>query len=153
MIIKEISREDLNEFFMNDPKLCYIGLSDNSMATLYHHGHVELPSLCVIYGIYREDELVCCVRSDPWSEIATCLHIYISTKLHGTDTSKEIQKLVAGHIKDNTVYTKIIICTPSPCLNVIGAANTFGLKLEGRITNCVIWRQKPADMLIFGLDL
>ncbi len=151
--IKEIQLNDFNEFLIADPKLCYLGLCDQALDYLYHKKTVLLPEGSKLYGIYIEDILGCVIQSDFWSSICTIFHMYVSTTLQHTGLTRKIQALMRDHIRDNTSYRKALLYIPSPCEHVIMTAKAFGLKYEGTITNCMEWRQKTVDLVIYGLEL
>jgi|ERR1700679_2817861 len=153
IVIKQIKLSDFNEFLIADPKLCYLGLCDQSLDYLYHKKTVIIPETSVLYGIYIDDTLSCVIQSDFWSNICTIFHMYVSTNMQHTGLTRKIQALMRDYIKDNTKYRKALLYIPSVCEHVIITAKAFGLKYEGTITNCMEWRQNIVDLVIYGLEL
>ena len=151
--IKVITLEQLNKFFKGDPALCYLGLSDQSLDHLYHNDTVVIDSSAVLYGVYIDNILSCCVQSDYWSDICTILHMYVPTKRQRQGVFRKVQELLQAYLKEHTGYRKALIYIPSACEHVIATAQAFGLKHEGTITSCMTWRQKTVDLVIYGLEL
>lgn len=151
--VKKIDAVEFNDFFKRDPALCYKGLSDQAMDYLYHTGAIVQSPTSSYYGVYETDELICCVQSDYWSDICTNIHMYVPTKLQHKGTIRRAKDAMIDYLKNNTSYIKAILMVPSVCDHVIITAIAFGLEYEGTIKKCIIWREQPTDMVIYGLDL
>lgn len=151
--IKTITIDQFNQFFKDDPALCYLGLSDQSLDYLYHNGTVIVPPDAIIYGVYIDNALSCCVQSDFWSDICTILHMYVPTTRQRKGVFRQVQELMQAYLKEHTNYRKALIYIPSACEHVIATAQAFGLRHEATITNCMTWRQKVVDLVIYGLEL
>lgn len=151
--IKEINLSEVNEFLLNDAKLCYQGLSDVAMDYLYHTGSILLESTSKVYGTFKNNILIAYVQVDWWSDICANVHFYLSTHLQHTGEIRKIVKNMRQYVKENTKYTKVITQVPGPCEHVKVAVKAYGMKLEGIITKSIVWRQEPVDLEIYGMDL
>ena len=152
LTISPIPLKTFNLFFNNNLRLCYLGLSDQSLDYLYHRGTVIVPPSSKLYGIYNEkNELISCFQSDYWSEIATSLHVYIPKK--NIFQIYNIKNKIIDYLSMNTNYRKVLFFIPSSCDHVISVMDKFKFKLEGRLINSMIWRQTAVDMLIYGLNI
>lgn len=153
LILKEVDTETAFKFFISDPKLSYIGLPDNDLAVLYHEGVYRITSDSCLCGIFEEDELVCILRWELFTDWAINLHYYLSSKFHHKKKLAEIFDFMKDFFLTKTEFNKAIIMAPSSCEHVIGPLEHFGFTLEGRITKCIKWRQELVDILIYGYIL
>lgn len=153
MIIKELSIDDVNQFFKNDEKLCYLGLSDESLDYLYHTGTILTSKNTKFYGTYENDQLISFTQSDWWSPVCASIHMYLLTTLHHTGMIRKIAESMRQYVKETTKYKKVIIQVPGPCKHVHVACEKMGMTLEGVITNSIIWRQQTVDLYFYGMDL
>ena len=152
MIIRKITLEEYNDFFKKDPKLCYLGLPDQSLDYLYHTGSVIIGERSVMYGLYDEAQLICCVQLDPWTEIATVCHFYLSTDYREKKRFRRINEMLINYLLEHEQYKKYIVYVPSACKHVIRTAKALGWDYIGTLTNCYIWRQEVVDLLIYSED-
>jgi hypothetical protein len=151
--LKEISLKDVNDFFKNDPQLAYLGLSDMALDYLYHKGTIIVSDEALLFGVYSDNELIAHLQAEPWSDVCVNMHMYVSTKLHHSGTIRQVKDQMIKYLLDNTRYSKAVLFIPSACPHVIEVAKAFGLNHEGTISNCMVWRQKVVDMVIYGLDI
>jgi len=152
-ILKDINEAQATEFFLNDPKLCYMGLSDMDMYELYYDKIYTFSPISCYQGVYRDDELIGMLRYEYFSEVAVVVHIYISAAKQGKGLNPEINKAVHKHLSEHTQAMKLITTVPEPCVHVQKAIAKLGFTYEGRVTDSYVWRQKTVDLLYYGCKL
>lgn len=152
--IEDLTDGQITEFFINDPLLCYIGLPDNELAALYYTKKFVPDVQSIFKGIFNgKNELICIVRYEQYTTIAVAVHFYLSSKEQKKGIALEIQKFLYDYFIETTDMLKVITMVPSSCEHVIKCAETFGMKLEGRLTKSIVWREEIVDLLCYGLEL
>ena len=150
---EELTQEDLSTYFLDDPKLCWIGLPDSELAILYNENKYDMSTNSKYFGIMKNNELVCVVKYEMFSYLALCVHPYVSTKLRGKGLSKDIFDYIKKELIRMTGFKKVVITVPEPCVHVCKAIEKYGAVQEGRIKEIVLWRLKPVDLLFYRLEL
>lgn len=149
----DIDASIMTEFFINDPKLCYMGLCDDDLVTLHETKKYVPHPLSLYKGICEGDDLIAVIKFEKFSDTAVNIHLYISSKLHGKGKTIEITDLVCKYLKDTTDMKKVLIMTPRSCVHSCKAAEARGFILEGTITSGCLWRNKVEDVLIYALSI
>lgn len=167
MEIKEdISQNEITEFFINDPALCYLGLADLDLHKLYETKQYALRENTKYLGLYNKDwqvvgdvkvevhKLLSVICLELFTEITLTAHFYVPTTLQNKGLALEIQKFLYQYFLDTyPEIVKVITPVPSACTHVQRSAERFGMKVEGCIKNCMKWRGELVDLLMYGIDL
>lgn len=153
LVVKTTTIDEVSDFFLKDDKLSYIGLPDNDLVSLINTGKYVPNPISFYQGIYESDELITFVKIEYYTEVAANVHMYISSKLHGTGRSKEIGNFLIDWFTHHTDFHKLIVMAPDCCIPVHKTALKLGFKKEGHITKALRWRDKLVDILVFGLEL
>lgn len=148
-----IDKDIINKFFLSDPALCYLGLSDSVLNMIYYNGEYTPEKHSTWLGIYEKDELVCLVKYEWYTTVTINLHFYVKTSLQKQGYTKKIQKLLYKYFIAETKAIKVILQVPCPCTHVVKPAKEFGMEHEGTIKSAVMWRNELVDILLFGLVL
>ncbi len=152
-IVAELTIEELTDYFLSDPALCYLALPDSQLTNLYENREFIIPPLSYILGIYLGNELVAVLNYTYFSEICVNIHPFLRSKYHHTPMWGEIQEHLRRYFIENTQVKKVIAMVPKPCKNIHKTCRRYGFKLEGRILNSVIWRNEITDTLMYGLTI
>lgn len=152
--IKELTNEQVGEFFINDPQLAYLGLSDEFLVGLYQDRVFDAGDLTTMKGVYSGDELVMIFKYEQFAQVTLNTHYYLKTSLQSTDMFSKIVDFLHRWVKETYPYiTKILTMSPSTCIHVPPIVKKYGFVQEGCITNAIVWRKKIVDILIFGKPL
>jgi hypothetical protein len=152
--IKEICNSRIANFFLDDPTLANMGLSDEFLAELYYNKEYTPKDNSQFKGFYLGDDLVFVFKYEHFTPVCLNIHCYLSSKLQRSGAFNDIQKILRDWTKENYPnITKVICMTPSSCPHIEAACLKFGFKKEGHIEKSMMWRQKLVDILIFGLEL
>lgn len=158
-----LSKEEVNNFFLSDPNLVYLSLADEEITSL----HTQ-QDLCNdgsrFVGLVEHNCLVGMLRYEHFSNSAVSVHPYLKTELHGSCVSRslrkkgrmqEVKNLIVNYFKmpEMSYVTKILVMVPSPCLHIHNIMPSLGLALEGTLKKCCKWRTEPVDILIYSLNL
>lgn len=139
---------------MSDPKLSYIGLSDEDLSYMYTYNAYYLKKNAQYKGIYSERELICIAKYEPFSENTVNVHIYTASRFHKKNHyTKEAHSEFYNYLRDNTGYERILCMVPACCFHVVGAIESFGFKLEGNISRSILWRRTTVDLLMYCMDI
>ncbi len=154
MDIRDVTTNQMTEFFINDPALCYLGLPDHTLHILYHKKRYEPNANSLYKAIYKGDTMIALVCYEQFSSLSINIHFYVASELQRNGLALKIQNFLYKYIINKYPnLQKSITTIPSCCDHVIRSAERFGLKLEGRLTNCVVWRDKVVDLLFYACDL
>lgn len=154
MEIRDVIEEEMTTFFMNDPALCYLGLPDRVLHILYTEKKYPANPNSMYKGVYKEEVLIAIVRYELYTEISLDVHFYIATHLQHKGLALQIRDLcIAFCLNEHPQIIKIIATVPSSCEHVQRCLERFGMKLEGVVSQCIIWRQQLVDLMFYGLPL
>ena len=155
MEIKEnITQDQMTEFFINDPALCYLGLADLDLHRLYETKQYYPRENTKYIGVLHDGKLVSLVCIELFTEQTLTVHFYIPTILQKKGLALRVQKLLYNYFYGKYPFIiKIVTPVPSPCEHVQRCAERFGMVLEGRITKCMKWRSELVDLLMYGLEI
>src|SRR5258708_22449 len=107
MNFKELNEKEISDFIMQDPKLAYLGFSDAELDYMYKNKEYPInPTSCYV-GVLKDDELVCILKWEGFTDYAISIHLYISSEFHGTGMLKEVNDFLYKHFQDNTKLKKI----------------------------------------------
>ncbi len=150
----DLTSDEATIFFFSDPSLAFMGLSDEELALMYTTKLYLLDDTSHYLAV-RDDKniLVCIVKYDWFTTHCVNLHMYISTKFHGTEEVRKITEIIEQYGKDHPKMLKAVLMVPSSCDQVHDFAPKWGWVQEGRITNCYKWREQVVDIVIYGLKL
>ena len=152
MQVISLTEQDISKFFTEDPKLCYLGLPDEDLVSLYQHEELLWSQTSQVFGITENDKLVSIVKWEYFTKNTINLHMYVGTAFQGKK-SLDIANFVKEYLRDNTKYLKVLLMVPSTCEHVTNFAKYFGFELEGNITKSYTWRNTLVDILIFSFYL
>ena len=152
MYIKPIDTKQVHEFLHSDPNLCYLALPDSALDQLYHTGEWKISDAVGLLGVFNEeDKVVCFIRYEPYTTVSVYLHMYVTTVLHKTGAIRRIKEILREYLhKHNPELQRAFFMVPGCCEHVIGACKALGLTQEGELKDCLVWRQKLTDILIFA---
>ena len=150
---KDITQEQVTEFFLNDPNVCYLGLPDADLYELYEDKIYRLKDNTIYKAIYLRDELIAILKYEAFTQHTVNLHFYLSSKLHKKGYARSVEQAIYDYFIENTKAIKAILMTPTTCTQVHGPAIGFGMVLEGRIEKSIVWRNEVMDILIYGIEL
>jgi predicted GNAT family acetyltransferase len=154
IILKTLTKERLTQFFLDDPKLICFGLSDDYIVNLYENKEYSLSENSKYLGFYDNNTLVGILKYELFTNIAICVHPYLSSKLHGKGKGQEIGMVTYNFIKEAyPTLTKILVICPESCPKVHAAVERFGMKLEGQLKDTIIWRKQTEDLRIYGMNI
>lgn len=152
LTVKNISNSEITQFFLNDPKLALLGLSDEELAVLHKTGQYLNTTNSILFGVFEDDRLITIVKYELFTTHAINFHMYVKSEYHHTDKILPISDFIRKTIK-KTGMLKAILTVPSPCEHIHKFVKKFGFKEEGRITNCYQWREQVVDLVLYGLNL
>lgn len=152
-MLKKISLDDVNKFFIADPKLCLMGLQDSDLVSLHKYQSIQEREGSVWYEIRFLKELLAVVRMEPHSLEAVTVHLYVATRHQGKKLLKYMATDVIEYLTHNTDYEKIIVPIPSPCKHVIRTMKPLGFKLEGCLSKALNWRNHKVDLLWYARNI
>lgn len=154
MQIKELTKQQISDFFTSDPNLMYLGLSDEEIVVVYMSGAYPVNDTSTYLGFYREDELIGMAKFERFTTEAVNLHIYIRTIHQHQNITMQIKKVLTKYLLENTSYIKALIMTPDlGCQQIHDKMEKLGFSKEGHITKCFKWRTEEVGIIIYGLDL
>src|SRR5574338_408157 len=119
MNIKDITEEEITEFFLKDPALCYLGLPDNDLNNLFYEKKYIKHNISVYKGIYENENLISVLCYEYFTEFALNVHFYIYTKLQKQSKATKIKRELVKYFKSKyPEVIKIIVMSPEPCKHV-----------------------------------
>lgn len=151
--VEDVTESELTNFFIEDPRLAYLALSDTDLTQLHEEKRLGKSYNSAYFKVTKKDEIVSIIKCEKFSELAACTHLYIKSKYHHTGLYPKVCDLLVNHILAVTDFKKIILTVPKPCEHVGRAAVKYGMRLGAELENIVIWRQKPVNLLYYTLDI
>lgn len=149
-VIREPRTEEIDHFFLSDPALCFLGLSDNELYLLHKEQKYTNIAGNEIWGLYEDDKLILLITCSLFTRDAVTISLYLASSYHKTGKFRAAAEFLKAHYIDNTNYNKVLMMSPSTCPHVHRAAEAVGFKLEGTLTKTITWRQELVDLLIYG---
>lgn len=145
-MIEYISADRAAQFFLNDPKLCLLGLADKELISLVEHGQVdELSKQSFWQAVFKDGEIVAVIKSEELNPTDLIVHIYVASKLHG----KHALRSIADDFIASTCYKKIVVPVPSCCDHVLRTLGPLGFKRTSVMSQAILWREKKVDLIIY----
>lgn len=151
--IRNVTKQEIIDFFISDPRLCEMGLSDVEIVTLQETREYLIKPNSTYHGVYDGDRLLAVSKSEWFTNETLCFHLYVTRICSSEYRAKDIHNLIINTIKEFNKISKVICMVPSTCRHVSMAVISWGWELEGRIKNSITWRHKLVDVLIYSLDL
>lgn len=152
MYVEDISDKQLNDFFLEDASLMYLGLSDEEIVSVYKNGKYPKGDSSLYKGVFLENVLIYVFKYEMFTNITINLHGYLKTSFQKKNLVSNIAKVVSAWcIKKGIV--KVLLMVPGDCDHVHRMAERLNFKQEGYLTNCYNWRQKCNDIVIYALNL
>lgn len=151
--LEEVTEQEATEYFLKDPELCYMALPDHDLVSLYNEKKWYKSPSSHLLGVKVDGELIFLMKYEFFTPVAINVHFYLKTKLRDTGIFKDIEKLIALWIYNQTTVRKVLAMTPITCPRIAHVCEKFGLKKEGHLTKTIKWRNEIVDLLIYGLDL
>ncbi len=151
--VLQIDHHTYMQYMKEDPRLCWKGLSDQSLDYLYHKGIVPISSDTEVYGVYEGASLICCLTLNRWNERSAYVHIYLSTHYKSLDKLLLIKESMLQYIKERLHYCKLVSYVPHTCKHAIWCVKKLGFTQEGKITQAGTWRQRIIDYLVYSLEI
>lgn len=153
MNFKELTEEEISDFIINDPKLIYMGFNDNELIYMHENKKYKLVPFSYYIGIEKDEELVCVLKWESFTEHCVNIHPYIASRYHGKGVLTEIYHFLWEHFIDQTEIKKVIAMVPESCIHSAKACEKHGFKKEGYISKCHLWRKELVGIIIYGLNL
>lgn len=154
LLISDVTKKQLNDMFLHDPKLMMLGMADEDIYTVYSTGEFPMKSHSVYKGFFKKNgELIGVAKWEPFTTHSINLHIYVKSLEHHKGYLGKIHSTLHTWLKENTEYRHVIIMVPSPCAHIHQATERYGFKEEGFIPNCFLWRQELVGLFIYGSDI
>ena len=153
LCVKDISREDAEQFFLKDLELCKRALTDAELDNIMALSEYTPFDSSRFIGIIHDNILIGVIKYEEFTNITVNLHLYLLSFLHGKDVFKDIHQPVTEWFIKNTGYKKAVVLAPGCCSHVHGAAEIAGFKLEGKLEKAIEWRDKDEDIYVYALDL
>ncbi len=153
MELRDIDEQQATEFFINDPALAYMGLSDNCMNELYYNKKYIFSPNSRYMGVFNEENMVGLFKYEAFSEVAIVGHMYVAYSFQKKGNNPAIWKTVHDYLVKNTEILKVITAVPEPCTHVQKAGEKIGFVLEGTIKKACVWRKEIVDLLFYSNDL
>lgn len=152
--IKDITNEDIAKFFLEDPALAYMGLTDDFLVGLYYNRDYAPAENSLFKGFYLGEHLVFVFKYELFTPICLNIHCYLNSRLHHSGAFGDIQGMLKGWTRENYPdIKKVIAMTPEPCKHIEAVCLKFGFKKEGHLAKAMIWRKELVDLLIFGMEI
>lgn len=153
MNFKELTEKEISDFIVNDPQLIYLGFSDKQLVNIHETGKYELTPFAYYIGIESDNELVCVLKWEYFTEYCVSIHPYVASKYHGKGMLSKIYKFLWKHFTKQTEVKKVIAFVPDNCEHTKRACEKHGFKKEGLISKAHVWRKELVGVTIYGLDL
>lgn len=151
--ICDVTQDDLDFFFLSDPKLVMLGVSDEEIHLMFTNGRYYMSPHSNYFGVRDDESIKLIVKYEWFTTHCINFHMYARTKDHGTGAAHKMVPVVKQYFSEIENARKAIMMVPSSCEHVLKFADKHGWVKEGCITNCYYWRQKPVDIVIMGLNL
>lgn len=153
MYISEVNNKDLNKFFFNDPKLAYLGISDDELSYMYEHKEYFMAPSSIHKGVYKGNhELIAVLKYEKFTNETVNCHVYVASKYHKNvdNIVQEVYDCIKDYLTKEGYY-KALIIVPEHCVHIQKAAPKYGFQFEAKITKCYKWRQELCDLLIYSV--
>lgn len=150
----DVTKQEIIQFFKEDPKLCYQGLPDEELHDLMHNQWDNMPTssifkLISITGIGP----IALLRLDALTNIALSMHFYLHSGLQGKGLDQVIGEVIYNYIKSLRYVKKVVAPVPKVCRHVRRALLKFGFKQEGVLKNAIQWRSQVTDLHHYSLEI
>ncbi len=153
MELKALSGEQIQNFFLSDPNVSYLGLADENLESMYREGKYLQSDTSYILGIYNDGELIALFKWELFTLQTINIHLFISTKYQKQGNMTNIFNHMHKHLLEKTEFEKVITMVPSPCEHVWKPLEHLGFTREANLTKCLKWRQAIVDMFIYSINL
>ncbi len=145
--------EEVDKFFLEDPALVYMGLSDEEITQLYTEKEFQIDTFHNFLKVYDNEELIGILKFEWFSPIAISIHLYIHSWHQHKNKFIATRKPIGEYFKKHYPFlTKALCFVPEPCEHVHRALPKLGFIEEGRIKNSASWRQETVDVRVYGFD-
>ena len=148
LTITPINTYMMSRFLLDDKKLSIMSLCDQHLKEL-DKGMGFNTTFPIILGVFKGQELVCCLLVTMMTDITYEWHIYLASKYHGTGMSKEVKRTFISWLKEHTQCKNLTTNLPVVCTWVHGALTKNGATLVGTIPKGIIWREEETDLNIY----
>lgn len=150
--IRLINNYVMTEFLLADKELILMSVCDDGLKQLDLGLGFTSPTNTIL-GIYKEQELICCILLSFFTNTTYEWHIYLGTKWHHTGMSKQVKETFYKYLKDNTDCKCLVTLAPIVCVHVHKALLNSGYKLTGTVPNGITWRGQLQDLNIYSEEL
>lgn len=152
--VREVTDEELTEFFIKDPALCYLGLPDQDLVVLHEEKVFKRHGNSLYRGLFDKERIVGIVCYEAFTELAVSCHFFISTKERHTGLARKIKDTLKEFCKKEYPFiTKIIVTPPSTCLHIINMLEHWGFEKQGTLTSCIKWRNEVVDLIFYSKNI
>lgn len=153
LTIRAITGKEATPFFRRDPSLCYLGLPDDALANLMDDPDYILFENDDLWGVFAGEGLIAVVKYELFTSCTINMHIYLCSYMFHSGAFTKVQECLKEYIVRNTGIIKALVMCPTTCLHIQKAAESYGFKKEGFISNCMVWRNELTDIIIYGIPI
>lgn len=148
MKLKSLTNKEVIKFLKDDPLLCERSLPDDALKDLNNY---HLPAGLNTFGIYNNKNIMLgMVFWSQFTETSISMHLFITSQHHGKGLGDRVVQFLLVHWQNTPGIYNILRMIPKVCIHVIASAERNGFKLEGCLTDGVIWRNNVTDLLIYS---
>jgi hypothetical protein len=151
--LRVLSDEQIQDFFLKDPNVSFLGLTDDNLQSMYSQGKYLSGSHSCMLGIYEGEDLCAIFKWELFTPETINIHLFVGTKWHKTGQMSKIFYFMKNHLETKTSFKKVIAMVPSVCEHVWKPLEHFNFVREAHLTKCLVWRNELVDMFIYSINL
>lgn len=149
MELKEIDNKGLTEFFLSDPKLTCMALSDEELVNLYETKQYErFPGATYLQAI-DNNECIAILQLEPFTKYSVTLHARLRTEHQGTGKVIELFEEIKNYLL-NMQITTIISFAPESCYHASKCLIKLGFKEKCILEKSIVWRKNLEDLKMYS---
>lgn len=149
----DLTEQEISDFFMSDPRLAYLSLSDEDLHFMYNNKAYKVKENSAYGGVYENDKLILVFKWELFTSITITFHMYLLYDLHSTGVLSKIKDKLIDFFRESTSFQKALVPIPSCCTHVIKASEKMGFVHEATIKDSATWRKELVDILYYSIKL
>lgn len=151
MEIKKLTDPETIKRILYHPDLINVVFSTDEQKEIKDKIHVFSKNEFYL-GIYQNspEELLGLVRCQAISTITVNWHFHLLPKYWGKGIGDMTDNKAIEWLIKNTNFKKVMIQSPSCCKEVIKACDRNGYKIEGLLTNAIVWNNNIEHLVIMA---
>ena len=146
MIINEIGIEETTKFFLEDPKLCVMGLPDNYLYYLDKHKTFPATPGEVVYGLYKDNQIVATIMFQEHDKNTVVMHFYLSTNNLRKNIVRRFYPVIEEMLTKEYTQKEVMVAIPQSCLHVMEVVQAIGFQFKKTIVDGITWRGAIEDL-------